>query len=213
VRRRGPAHWLRQRVAERIVAVHLADSPDLADELRSVGLQATVCRLLPSSIEAEVIPLPGVFRVLSYWFDDRRSFYGGDTIIELARRMPDVEFLIAGAFGKGAVAPANVRFLGRVTDMDPIYAQTSVFLRLPKHDSLSVMVLEALARGRYVIYNKNFPHCLRADSLEQVQQALNDVRCRRSSNLEGADFVKQSFRLDEQAQVLARVYAGLRGES
>ena len=205
-RGRGVMQVLRRRLALRHVDLHLADSPELADELKSLNIDATVCRLLPASIEAEILPLPDRFRVLSYWFDDRRAFYGGDLILELARQMPDVEFLIAGAGGKGVARPANVTFLGTLADMEPVYRQIAVFLRLPEHDSLSAMVLESLARGRYVIYNKDFPCCRPARTLEEVRAALDELRRSSEPNREGAEFVRASFSLQNEADTLRRIY-------
>lgn len=203
---RGLTQRLRRYLAMHRVAAHLADSPELAEELKALGIQARVCRLLPGSIEAEVMPLPDRFRVLSYWFDDRRTFYGGDLILELARRMPEMEFLIVGARGEGAPRLPNVSFLGRVDDLDPIYQRVSVLVRIPQHDSLSVMVLEALARGRYVIYNKDFPCCSRADTLEEIRAALEEIRQLTEPNREGSRCVRQQFTLQKEADCLSRVY-------
>ena len=205
----GLTQTIRRRLAEGTVVAHLADSPDVADELAGLGIKATVCRLLPPTIEADTLPLPEQFRVLSYWFDDRRTFYGGDTLLAVARRMTDVEFLIAGAYGKGAPQLPNVRYLGHVQDMEPVYRDVSVFVRIPEHDSLSVMALESLARGRYVIYNKDFPTCHRADTLEQVCTALEETRARTVPNVDGTSFVRARFSLQTEADTLARVYSGI----
>lgn len=205
-RGRGLMQHLRRHLATQRVAVHLADSPELAQELKALGIEASVCRLLPDSIEADVLPPPDRFRVLSYWFDDRRTFYGGDLILELARRMPDVEFLIAGAYGKGAPHVPNVTFLGRLTDMEPVYRKIAVFLRLPEHDSLSAMILESLARGRYVVCNRDFPCCRHAATLEEVQTVLAEIRRLTEPNREGARFVREHFSLQTEAEALRRVY-------
>ncbi len=203
---RGWKRRLANRLARRSVVAHLADSPELAAELKKLGIDAEVCRLLPASIEAEVLPLPEKFRVLSYWFDDRRTFYGGEIILGAARCLPDVEFIIAGAEGRGAPTLPNVTYLGRLDQLEEIYARVSVFVRMPEHDSLSAMVLEALARGRYVICNKPFDECLYADSLDSLCAAIGQARSQSVPNRAGAAVVKSSFRLQAEAHVLARVY-------
>lgn len=205
-RHRGIAGWLRKRLARQSVQVHLADSPELADELEQLGIAAQVCRLLPRSIEAEVLPLPDRFRVLSYWTDERRAFYGGDLILKLAGEIDDIEFLIAGADGEDTGRSPNVTFLGMRENLDDVYARVSVFLRLPEHDSLSAMVLEALARGRYVIYNKAFPHCRQADTMPEIRSALQEFRGLAEPNRAGAAFVKERFSLQREADSLRRVY-------
>ena len=73
---------------------------------------------------------------------------------------PEITFYIAGSSNETNLSvPNNVIFLGYVEDLEAIYLKTSVFIRLPKHDSLSAMVLEMLSRGRYILYNKKFPTC------------------------------------------------------
>ncbi len=207
----GAASWLRKRLAHRSVRAHLADSPELAEELKELGIAAQVCRLLPSSIEAEVLPLPEKFRVLSYWTDERRTFYGGDLILELAKELDDIDFLIAGADGHDVPHSSNVTFLGQRETLDHIYPRVWVFLRLPKHDSLSAMVLESLARGRYVIYNKAFPHCRRAETMSELRSTLREIRDLAEPNRAGAAFVKEQFSLQHEADILRRVYNRLPG--
>ena len=209
---RGLHQRLRQYLETHHVVAHLADSPELAVELKSLGIEASVCRLLPDSIEAEVLPLPEQFRVLSYWFDDRRVFYGGDLILALARQMPDVEFLIAGAYGKDAPVVPNVKYLGRLDSLDSVYRQTSVFLRFAQHDSLSAMVPEALVRGRYVICNRDYPGCHRADTLPEARRALDEIRTKIEPNMPGSRFVRENFSLQREADSLALVYASVIGE-
>ena len=131
--------------AYRRAKAHLADSPELAEELRKLGIKAQVVRLLPKQIEAEIEPLPQKFSVLSFWWDGRRDFYGGDIVFELAKEFPDIKFRVVGTTGEGEKAPPNVEFLGFQKDLSKIYGQSSVFIRIPEHDSVSAMVLEMLA--------------------------------------------------------------------
>ena len=66
---------------------------------------------------------------------------------------------MCGIFGiEGHGEAANLTYLGRQKDMDAVYRRVSVFIRIPERDSLSAMVLEMLARQRWVIYNKRMPH-------------------------------------------------------
>jgi glycosyltransferase involved in cell wall biosynthesis len=91
----------------------------------------------------------------------RRGFYLAPEVMKLAAAFPEVLFVIMGDHGEGMEALANVKFLGRLDDMNQVYSWISVYLRLLRHDSLSAMVLETLARGRYVVYSKEFPSMLR----------------------------------------------------
>jgi hypothetical protein len=207
--RKGWKGFLVRLAAHRWATSHLVDSPELAGELKAIGITADVVRLLPELIEARVEPLPECLSVLSYWTDGRKDFYGGEIVFQLAKEFPNVEFRILAASGRGETAPANVKFLGYRQDMSDIYNQSSVLIRIPQHDSLSAMVLEMLARGRYVIYNKKLPGCHFAGDLQEARKALFEIRQYKSPNSLGAQTVKEMFSLDREAEALRRVYEGL----
>ena len=205
---------LRGAVSRRVVRQwahrHLADSPELAQELRSCGVRADVVRLLPEAIEAQVEPLPKIPCVLSYWNLISRNFYSAPLIMELAAAFPEIPFLIVGDNGEGMPAPKNVQFLGRLPNLADIYSRASVYIRLPEHDSLSAMVLEMLARGRYVIYNKGLTGCHLAGDFPGTRRALKAIVDLKEPNIEGARFVKETFSLDKEAKALAIAFEEMR---
>ena len=193
----------------RFVTCHLCDSPGLQSELRHLGLCASVVRLLPARIEAKVEPLPVLPAVLSYWHSLHRAFYNASMVFEIARRFSGVPFMIVGDNGDGiADVPENIRFLGPRTDMDNVYSQITVYLRFPEHDSLSAMVLEVLARGRYVIYNQD--HQVSGVSLahdvDSACRLLKDLLDKCEPNYTGAEFVRRNYSLAEQSRSLLDVY-------
>lgn len=193
----------------RFVDMHVADSPELAEELRKLGIQASVVRLLPQRIEAEPLPLPDRCIALAYWADETKDFYGGNLILQLAEEFPDIEFRILRAHGKNEQPQSNVKFLGIRCDMPTVYADSTVLIRLPAHDSLSAMVLEMLARGRYVIYNKFLEGCYVAKTYEQAKKALAIIQSQTEPNVRGAKFVRETFCLNGEATKLAKVYKTL----
>ncbi len=194
-------------IAHRCAAAHVADSPQLADELRSYGVESEVVRLLPSAVEAEVQPLPESPAVLNYWRPHSRAFYHAPMVMQLAEAFPDVRFYVAGDDGEGLAGPKNVIFLGALPELDDIYGKISVYLRVVEHDSLSAIVLEALARGRYVIYSEPFPHTQHASDFASCCDALKTLLARKQPNQAGADYVRKHFNLDHEAASLSAVYA------
>lgn len=191
----------------RQVDAHLADSPALQEELAALGLCSTVIRLLPKLIEAEVQPLPATPAVLSYWGDSRAAFYGSDVFMSLAKAFPDMSFYVVGATGKNMDdVPENVRFLGNVADMDSVYRKATALFRFVEHDSLSAMVLEALARGRHVLYSHPFPHTARISGLQDAGRALEQIRQAPSPNVEGANYVRRNFSRREEMRKLKAYY-------
>ncbi len=174
-------------------ATHLIDSPELADDLAKLGIHGDVVRLVPRAVDADLMPLPSRPAALAYWADGRADFYGRPIIYSLARRWPDVPFRIVGPSEGDPTAPRNVEFLGFQKDLGPVYADTSVLIRVLEHDSISAMVLEALARGRDVIYSREFPGTRHATeergAIEAMQAHISEYRV----NTAGAGFVREEF--------------------
>lgn len=185
---------------------HVADSPKLVKELTELGIEAKVVRLLPACVEAQVIPLPEKPAVLSYWDKLLRDFYRMPDVLKIAAQFPDVDFYVVGDDGSGVAAPSNVKFMGRLPSLSDIYPKISVYLRLVEHDSLSAMVLEAMARGRYVVYSEEFPFAQRAQTVEQAVTALKQVLSATLPYEQGAEYIRTNFSLQEQAEELRRLY-------
>lgn len=199
------AWWVAR--ARRIVDLHLADSPELAEEIIRLGLPPPrVVRLLPVTLRARPSPPPAPFSVLSYWSDATFRFYRGDWVLRLAREFPRIPFRVVGRCRAVPGAPANVEFLGWVEDMAPRYDQASVLIRLPEHDSISVMVLEMLARGRHAIYSRRFPHCVFADTYEAARDALTRLVEENAPNRDAPAMIAQDFNPADAVAALRAAY-------
>ena len=193
-------------ILQHLVDLKLADSEIIQEELRSVGIETNLLRLLPQAIAGEVTPLPKEQVVLSYWFDKRFDFYGGPIVFALARVFPHFKFLIVQASGKGlSDIPSNVQFLGPVGNMPEIYRKCTCLIRMPRHDGLSAMVLEAMAHGRYVIYNHRVPFTNFAGDFDSACKDLEEILSKQAPNSAGADYVKKNFSIDEQAVNLRKL--------
>ena len=150
-------------IAEKI---HWAVSPILADEVRALGLRCEYVQASFVEPVAVVKPLPENFSVLMYMPSVAKgSLYGFDQMLEVAHRLPAVEFNLVGVEG-GQVphAPANLKVHPRVT-IAPFIERATVIWRPVRHDGgISFMVLEALARGRHVLYSYPFAACTQVTS-------------------------------------------------
>ncbi|HTE86393.1 MAG TPA: glycosyltransferase [Dehalococcoidia bacterium] len=192
VRRPIVMHWLgsdityalaaaaRGRASSRLVTrpTHWTEVVWTADELRPLGIRAEVVALTSTRFVREAQPLPDTFTVLTYLPVARPDFYGRALVMRLAEALPEVRFIVVGsasAVGEGLVpshVPANVEFLSWVEDMAPVYARSTVLLRMAEHDGLSFMVLEALAAGRHVIWNHPLECVLYAADEAQARDRL-----------------------------------------
>jgi len=188
--------------------IHLADSPSLQEELAELGISTEVIRLLPQIVDADVEPLPDKPAVLAYFSgESRQEFYGCRYILSLARELPDIPFYVVGS-GKGELTDvsANVSFLGEVTDMESVYRKITAFVRFIQHDSLSAMILEALARGKYVFYSQPFPHTTRLINIQNGITALKKALSATTPNWEGAAYVRENFSWRQEIQKLKDIY-------
>jgi glycosyltransferase involved in cell wall biosynthesis len=196
---------------------HWAGAPWLAEELRPLGVDA---RWLPHSWVDPPATLPPLsspeespLTVLTYLPEQRAAFYGAGTVLRLARALPEVQVLVAGARGLSGEIPSNLRCLGWVDDMAPLYARSHLLLRLPRHDGLSFMVQEALAFGRFAVWSYPFPGVTQATRPEDAIAAVKDAaerhsRGRLSLNEAGAKHVRERF---SRARIRADLRAALAG--
>ncbi len=170
-------HNVSLRVAER--PTHWCDAPWLVEELRTMGIVSEYVPL-PIPIEsAPSPPLPEQFHVLLYYPVDAfdREVFDIETMMRLPREFPGVQFTLipSPANTLPQPVPDNLEALPWVDDMDALYRQTTVVVRLTSHDGQSFMVAEALSRGRYVIWTHPMQGCTRAQTFEQVSKALGKL--------------------------------------
>lgn len=196
--------------------LHLADAPWLVSELESVGIHAVNAHV-PVAHRAPVSPppLPAEFGVLTYLATSRFEFYGGDVILEAARRLPDVRFDVVGTTGMSdRQSPPNVRWHGWVTDMPRYYANATVVVRIPRHDGLGETVVEGLLNARHVLYTHEIPHVrtvwpATAETVVAALAALRDdhLAHRLEPNLAGRAYALEAF---DEARLTGRLAALLR---
>jgi hypothetical protein len=190
--------------------VHVSDGPWLVDELRELGIQARYVPVTAVVTPDAPAPLPYQFRVISYLPEPRRAFYGERAVYAIARTFRDIPFVIVGRGERNPAAPSNVEFLGYIKDMASQLDRSSVLLRLPDHDGKSMLVLEALARGRHVVWNYGFRGVHRATNITEAVaevQLLHEAHRvgKLKPNMDGFMYVREHFRRD----VLAKSFIGV----
>lgn len=200
---RGLAHAFKVWILRNWPAYHLAVTQGLAERLAPLGIRtAGIVRYVTESVTiGHLEPLPERFTVLSYWTPGRREFYGGNIVLEAARKMPDVRFRIVGNDGTDEPTAPNVEYLGYRKDMPTVFSQATVLVRLPRTDGAPNMPLEMLVRGRYVIYNEPLDGCILARSVEEVCRALADLRDETLPNADGARLVREQFSPENEAAI------------
>jgi len=178
-------------ILSKLVDTHLAVSPWLVNELQEKYIHAQWL-FVPPDLNVPIEPLPKEFAVLIYLgAKDRNGFYGIDTFEHLAYAFPDVKFFVTGE-AVHKLDYSNVEYFGFVSQekLNELYSQTSVMIRQTIHEGLSIMVLEALSRGKYVIFSHQFPYCYYATSFRECMAYLNFVTKKTEPNYAGAKYVK-----------------------
>jgi hypothetical protein len=175
------------RELSRHITINLTVAPHLRQELEEIGIRASVLAIPTHRPAAMAMPWShDVARTtLAYLPTDGADFYGAQAVRQLALACPHLRFIVVADTNGDLADLPNVVSLPFVKDMEPIYRQAGSLLRLTRHDGLPRMVLEALGRGRYVIYSRSYPHCIYADSAEQAREALAWVSQQTVGNLDG----------------------------
>lgn len=191
------------------IAAHIADAPWLVEDLARRGIDATLVPTISGRMDgAGPMPMPDEFAVLAYVPDDRRDFYGWPTVRTVAEAYPDVPVHVVGGDGPGD-APANVFFHGLTDEMEPIYGATSALIRPTVHDGLSQMVLEALIRGRQVVWSREFRECMYATTVDEFVRAVGALRADCPFNDAGARLAAEQYSPAAAAEGLNDVYSRL----
>lgn len=136
--------WLMERVKV---------SPILGDKEHSViynGLDVSVFHPYPTEENEKKI----VFHASPYFNDQLDHMKGGYYVLELAKRMPDIQFVVAGTYSiKGAI-PENIILLGRVSCQEELakwYSRADLTLLTSKRETFSMICAESLCCGTPVV--------------------------------------------------------------
>jgi len=80
---------------------------------------------------------------------------GGDVLIEIAKRMPDIKFLgVKGAYNSQITAKLpNIKYMDQTAYIKSVYAQTDILLMPSREESWGRTAIEAMSSGIPVIAN------------------------------------------------------------
>ncbi|MDQ6825854.1 MAG: hypothetical protein M3Z14_01465, partial [Candidatus Eremiobacteraeota bacterium] len=163
---------IRQLKGQRVL--HLAEVDWTAKEVERFGFDARIAPLPPRLIRQSVTPMPNIFTLLLYLPRTRAYFYGRSEYERLIcnLRHEQIRFLIVGGGALTTAFSAPVENMGYQDSMGSVYGETSALLRIPEHDGLSLMVLEALSFGRYVMWPQKFPFVTFVSDYANIEMAV-----------------------------------------
>jgi hypothetical protein len=153
---------------------HLTEVAWTAEELRDLGVSSEIVPLPLRHYSGEVKPLPDRFTILLYLPKSRPEFYGKREYEKMLRHFASepIRVFVVGGGRLEAPAGMEVHNLGWRDDLRAIFEQVTVLIRLTPRDGLSLMVLEALSFGRYVMWSKPFPHSIQIRSQRDLVESL-----------------------------------------
>lgn len=164
----------------------------ICDELSSIGIN---CKLLPQVVDSlnSFTPRRGKNNsaVLVYLPDSRYKFYGLQYVEKLIPEFPEIKFFIVADQKHRLAHYDNVESLGWVDNMEVVWEQVGLVLRITEHDGYPRTIVEALARGKYVIHNRAFEGCWFASDLDEIRDALIEFKKVKSINYKGLKTVEK----------------------
>lgn len=95
-----------------------------------------------------------VFQATANFSDSEKDLKGGIRLIELAQRLPKIDFIVAGKHPDALSVPENMKLLGRVNDqreLAKLYAQADLVVLTSKRETFSMVAAEALCCGTPVV--------------------------------------------------------------
>jgi len=189
-------------VDERYIhAEHYTVAPWLREELSTIDIDAKVLSIAAQEANIEIKPFPEKFTVLTYLPENRADFYGKPALIRAAKTFPEINFIVVGDLKPFEGAPVNVEFKGWTKNVDAYIESSVALMRFMEHDGMSYMVIDTLARGRYVLYNRNFPGVEYVQTLDDLIDAIASLKQRFDAgnlplNKEVASRIQAEYRED-----------------
>lgn len=188
----------RTRKMQKYIKYNFAGSQLLQGELKEIGIESEVVPIVLSDISINISKMPNEHAVLVYLPKGREEFYGYDIVKQLIHDYSDIFFYIVANDKSSLFDSSNVRMLGNVPveRMDDIYDKISILLRIPAHDGLSMMVLEALAKGKSVIYKYDFPYTYKASNYVETKEVLTRIISKGppKPNFEASKYIAKNYK-------------------
>ena len=186
--------------------LNLSVSPWLADELKSVNSHSIIFPIstIGQMEEYNEVLSPKKYDVMSYVPKSSFDFYGGSIIIRLAKKLPDLNFLIIMPDITKNQLPScpleNLTLISKVafSDMYKFYKMSKCFLRIPQHDGLSLSVLESLFYELECIWIYDFPYTKKVnrDNVNQIALLIQEIADNFQPNKKGHKYVMENYSID-----------------
>jgi hypothetical protein len=179
-----------------LIDKHLVCSAPLQRELAEKKLFADILPIIPFNMDFAPISMPLEHAVLLYVPKGREEFYGIDLIEKTINYFKNLIFYIVANDNRNVFYQNNVKVMGwlNTNEMEKLYHKISIVLRVPKHDGLSMLVIEALAKGKNVIYNYAHPYVNFVTTYDDIRIAIENILSKTPTiNLEASNYINDTY--------------------
>ena len=190
---------------------NLTCSPILKEELKEIDIDAIEVPIVPNWNNTNYSELPNKHSVLVYMPEKKEEFYGLEYVKFVAETYPELKFYIV-ANDKDTLNLKNVEFSGKLPceEMEKLYDKITILLRMPKHDGLSLMLLEALIKGKEIIYSYKFPYTHYATNKEEVKDIIDEIINKQPEfNKLGHQYVLKNYNINNIKEKLKKILFNL----
>lgn len=163
-----------------------------------------------------------VLHVTAHFSPEKEHPKGGWYVLQLAKRMPEIAFYVAGKYEKVLDFPENVVFLGEITDRDALagwYRKARVTLVTSRAETFSMPCAESLCCGTPVVgFRAGGPEEIALPEgsefvgfgdLDGLERALVRQMERAVDGRALADMARKAYSADAMVQQFLDVYRGL----
>lgn len=199
---------LLSKIGNKLVDTNICVCYNLAKELKEMKIKSKV-KPLPNFSIYKIQKLPSSNTVAVYLpdkFDYMWDFFSGNIIKRLVTEFPEVNFLILRNSGE-KFSEKNVKCYEWIDDMEKLYSEVKIIIRLPLHDGLSNTILEALSMGRIMITTPvGIPYSKEASTYDEVKAHLAESLKNSQLNEVGSNHVHQNFNIEKITSDLIKIY-------
>lgn len=160
------------------IDVHLACFEPLKEQMGRLGVKATTVPIVPFKFNFDVCDMPKEHRVLIYLPTNKENEYGFQEIAPVIKAHEELQFDIVANENEQLFKEMNNVKLWRwvsIDEMEKIYNNISIVMRIHLNDGLSMSVLEAMAKGKKVIWNCDFDFCYPGATTGDITKSLDAI--------------------------------------
>jgi glycosyltransferase involved in cell wall biosynthesis len=190
---------------------HLCVHKRLQDELNYMGIESQIILDVPDDFEDAIPYLPEKCRILSYVPSSRPEFYGLPSIIDVAERLPDIQFMIYGNRKPFKDLPDNIQQLGWIAGGTKrrIYERTSIFLRPSQHEGIPYAMIELVRMGRRCITNYPYEGVHLAQTETAIVKKIEELQDIQTPDFEMSRRYRELYNTEQYYKDFVGIFYGV----